>query len=118
MILTKQQLADIISVPVSAEEFDRLAAESGVIPVDEREREDELIYVPEVELIESPKWTKFDPDNPDTFPPNGKVSIIATKDGRVGTSLVQWVCDECGFVEYYRDEVSHWYPLPKHPLAQ
>ena len=81
--------------------------------ISEALKEDEL----EIEGYEKSEWVKFDMNDPKTFPPHRKVVVVATKDGRVGTSEVgiDTTYNECGFVGYYRDEVTHWRAAPVPP---
>lgn len=104
MKITKQQLSDIIYVPVIKDDLDRLASEA---------RAALEAGTLEIEGYERATWTRFDVNNPKTFPPKTGEYVVAIE-GR-STSTTRKFSTE--YSEFFAPEkITHWRPLPKPPV--
>lgn len=114
VVITKEKLYDLSVAAWSREgEYgsDEEIAEAGKIC--EAIREDNI----EIEGFERVVWTKFDPYNPSTFPPDGGRVLVYDADGYV-YEVYAWILSngtKCEFSTGDRAQISHWRPLPKPP---
>lgn len=99
MKITKQQLSDIIYVPVIKDDLDRLASEA---------RAALEAGTLEIEGYERVQWTRFDPK---TFPPKNK-DVLFTD----GSGVAFGYMDENKRVFSWIPEPTHWRPLPNPPV--
>ena len=117
MKLSKQQLSDIIYTPVIRDELDRLASDA---------REALFVDTLEIEGYERVQWTRFDPDDPKTFPMrNENVLLYVELDdgGRQMMNARTFIMNKCHFLdlkgklisEEKMDAITHWRPLPPPP---
>lgn len=115
MKLSKQQLADIFD---DAADFDgsneqavyaRKALLAGTLEIEGYIRADHFADAGKM------GWTKFDPNDPKTFPPKGKFLYFDGFGIAIGIHLQ---CErKDGFVHVYR-KITHWRPLPKSPQTE
>ena len=68
----------------------------------------------EIEDYERVQWTRFDVDNPKTFPPDIDEYLVRYSFGKTGTE--KWEGENLGFVSSDRRHITHWLPLPKPPV--
>ena len=67
----------------------------------------------EIEGYERSEWTKFDPNDPKTFPPKGDRYLVVTESGQFIVSLF---IDDKVIKSFWADCVTHWRPLPSSPV--
>lgn len=112
MKLTKQQLADIIYVPVIRDDIDKLASkardalEAGML---------------EIEGYTLDKWTKFNPDDTSTYPPicDSVLFLVYWKHFDPSMRIGYYINDE-----FYGERGNYirgfskifWRPLPPPPV--
>jgi hypothetical protein len=109
MKLSKQDLADIFD---DAADFDgsnelafdaRKALEAGTL---------------EIEGYERTEWTKFDPNDPKTFPPKNAVVLVMIckklSDGALKKMAVE-IFNEYHMPNWNGGTFTHWRPLPPPP---
>lgn len=107
MKLSKQQLSDIIYTPVIKDELDRLASKA---------RAELAAGNLEIEGYERVQWTRFDPNDPKTYPPKGWFL------GYVAGTIVQLLRHPDETDEYFankfsiKNHLTHWRPLPNDPV--
>lgn len=66
----------------------------------------------EIEGYERFEWIKFDPNNPNTFPPKTDEYIVAIE-GRSTSTTRKYSAE---YLEFFAPEkITHWRPLPKPP---
>ena len=111
MKLSKQQLSDIIYTPVIKDELDRLASEARA------ELEAGNL---EIEGYERSDWTRFDPNDPKTFPPCG--GFLGYFTGQCGDKYQdvhfrnnEYTDEEFATRMVYH-KLTHWRPLPNDPV--
>lgn len=66
----------------------------------------------DIEGYERSEWTKFDPNDPKTFPPKGARYLIVTGSGQFIVSLF---IDDKVIKSFWEDCVTHWKALPPPP---
>ena len=70
----------------------------------------------EIEDYERVQWTRFDVDNPKTFPPDIDEYLVRYSFGKTG--IEKWEGKNLGFVSSDRRYITHWLPLPKPPQEE
>ena len=74
-----------------------------------------------INTTEQVQWTRFDSQDPSTFPPVGQFLYISEYGGsidyRVGYHAEDESDDEFGFY-YFEEYMTHWAPLPPPPQAK
>lgn len=107
MKITKQQLADIIYVPVVRDNLDRLAFEA---------RRALKAGTLEIEGYERVQWTKFDPNDKKTFPKKYPVLVHLDYGGIEICTLFFDGKFQTGVGDSFAPEkITHWRPLPGLP---
>lgn len=65
----------------------------------------------EIEGFERGEWTKFDPNDPNTFPPKGdEMFLTLANDGEIRS-----MCFDVNTALIWKHHISHWRPLPLPP---
>ena len=70
----------------------------------------------EIDGYERVQWTRFDWDNPKTYPANLGKYLVRYSFGKTG--IEKWEGENLGFVSSDRRYITHWLPLPKPPQEE